>query len=322
MNINPKIIILILLAILLFFVSSAHAAPVDPGDYNSMVEGFQVFFNNAQNAVADVINYNQYQDFVFILYSFFALLLIVFTFSKYITAGVDYTEILSLVILLLMVNLLMTEYDVLTRALWNWSQGFAGAIQQAALGSDQLYAPMSFIWRVMSGIEFEGWNLLLSPLKWIATFVAMLVALVLTLLSVYATVWGLWGYLVAKMIGLMFVPTILFDKLSFLFDGWLRFFLGFLLYSVIARVNLTLVVLSISSLYGIPPLNPGVSTIHIGGALLFELGGLLAFLLVGVLALMSTGRFVSSVVGGANMGMGGAMAGVALGLSRSIMRGK
>jgi hypothetical protein len=105
-----------------------------------------------------------------------------------------------------------------------------------------------------------------------------------------------------------------------LFDGWLRFLFGFLLYSVIARVNLTLVVLALSSLYGVPPLNPGVSTIHIGGAMLFELGGLLAFVLVGILALISTGRFVSSVVGGSSIGMGGALAGLSLGMSRVILR--
>lgn len=318
-------IIYILLNILLLMgvlMQPVQAAPVDPSDYSSLTANLQTFIVNAENAVTSILAFGQYQSFVDTLYLFFAVLLIIFSISKYINGALAVGDILSLVIVLLMTRLLITEFDALTGALWRWSQGFGGAISQAAIGDDALYAPMGFIWRLMAGIEFEGYNILFSPLKWIATIFAMIIAFFLSLIAILATVWAVWGYLVAKIIGLMFVPTIMFDKLSFLFDGWLRFFFGFLIYSVIARVNLILVVLALSSLYGIAPLSSNPTVIHIGGRVLFELAGLLSILVVCILALISTGRFVAAVVGGTNMGMGGAMAGFAVGVSRTIMRGR
>ncbi len=117
------------------------------------------------------------------------------------------------------------------------------------------------------------------------------------------------------MVGWMFIPMIMFERLSWLFDGWLRFFFGFLIYGVMARANLVLVAIVLKAFFNLPSFS-----VPPGQAYFFEVRhlsdsfGLLSFLLIGVLALISTGQFASSIAGGVG-GIGSAVRGLAFGLT-------
>jgi hypothetical protein len=112
----------------------------------------------------------------------------------------------------------------------------------------------------------------------------------------------------------------MFKRLSFLFDGWMRLFIGFLVYGIIARANLLLTVLAIKSFFGIPGYVVNTNTsmrIDFNGVA--DLFGLVGFLFIAILALIATGRFATAVVSSAS-GFGQSISTLAYGLTR-VMRG-
>ena len=109
-------------------------------------------------------------------------------------------------------------------------------------------------------------------------------------------------------------------RMSYLFDGWVRLFTGFLVYGVIARANLILTVLAIKAFFGIPGYTVDTaSSIRIDFEGIADLFGLGAFLFIAILSLIATGRFATTVVSGAG-GFGDSVRTVAFGVAR-VLRG-
>ena len=112
------------------------------------------------------------------------------------------------------------------------------------------------------------------------------------------------------------MPFLLYERLSWLFDGWLRFFFAFIVYAIISRLNLALVAMAFASYFQVTPslgTQPVVTVPPITA--LSDVFGLLVFALVGVLALLSTGSFVSTIVGGS-----AASTGIGSMLSKSVSK--
>jgi len=125
------------------------------------------------------------------------------------------------------------------------------------------------------------------------------------LLAVLTVTWAIWGYSLAKMIGWMFIPMLMFQRLEWLFSGWLRLFFGFLLYNVIARVNLVLVALILKNLLGATSISPTQDMpFQMAMTSIYDVAGVLVFLVVAVLALISTGKFASTIAGSGGGGGG------------------
>lgn len=295
----------------LLLAGIADAAPVDPGSSQAVVSGWQTFFTNAQASVTRVLNDSEYVGFVNILFTFFAVLLIIFFFTRYAMGEAGFYQALLVIFLLSFVRLLLNEYPTLTNAIWNWGQGFGGLIQRVLLGSTDLWAPLSYVQKMTSALLFNAnyswWDIPSVLMSLLASVLLAIIAFMLVIIVSFATAWGMWGFLVAKMLGQMFLPFLLFERLSFLFDGWLKFFLSFVFYAVIARINVALVALAFSAYFGVPPSNIGDTAFDLTGKLLSELWGLAFFQFVGIVALISTGRFVMALVGGANITMGSAL---------------
>ena len=139
-----------------------------------------------------------------------------------------------------------------------------------------------------------------------ATIFASLVSVVLGLAALVVDVWGFWGFAIAMSMGVVMVPFMLYQRLSFLFDGWVKFFFGFLVYCIIAKVNMALVAVDIMTymkstvgalLGGSAP--PGAAVNVEGFA---DVLGLLMFVGVGIFTLGATGSFARAVVMGAGGG--------------------
>ena len=146
------------------------------------------------------------------------------------------------------------------------------------------------------------------------------------LLSVFAyvsVIWGFWGFTLAKLVGLIFIPTLLYERLSWLFDGWLRFFIGFLVYYIIARLNVVLVACSIALYFGIGipfTATPGAPIELPFMASIFDALGVFVYMFVGLLSLFSTGKFAATIVSGAaGGGMGQAAQGAAQAVAKLAM---
>jgi type IV secretory pathway VirB6-like protein len=142
-----------------------------------------------------------------------------------------------------------------------------------------------------------------------AVLASISTAIVVTLLGIAALlvdIWGFWGFAIALAIGMVFVPFMLYQRLAFLFDGWVRFTMGFLVYTIVARVNLALVAVALLTYQGATVaglLGGGVAAPVLPKVESFaDVLGMLLFATVGVFTLGATGTFARSMVMGAGGG--------------------
>ena len=251
-----RLVKLILISTLIFFClcQIVYAAPpdVDPSRFSDTAAGFQHFYLNLVPYIQKVVTDSVVTDFSTTLWKFFAVILIVWTMTIYVMRGADFSELFTVIFMIMITHILMINFDSITSALWSWSEAFATGIQKSAIGvSDEFFAPR-YIWNLVTSFSWSAENFLLHPQNVFAAIMLSLASVGISVLAFFASVWALWGYSIAKIIGLMFVPTLLFDWLSWLFDGWLRFFFGFLLFNVIAKANLMIAIIALSAYFGLP----------------------------------------------------------------------
>jgi hypothetical protein len=82
---------------------------------------------------------------------------------------------------------------------------------------------------------------LTEPYKLLCTYTVQVVLSILTALIGVIIAYGAIGATIIGLLGPVFIPWMVFDKTEFLFWGWLRAFLGFSFYKVIAAATLSLI---------------------------------------------------------------------------------
>jgi hypothetical protein len=80
-----------------------------------------------------------------------------------------------------------------------------------------------------------------EPYTLLCSYTVQLVLTVLTGLIAVITAYGAIGATVIGLLGPVFIPWMVFDKTDFLFWGWLKAFLGFEFYKVVAAATLSIV---------------------------------------------------------------------------------
>ncbi len=312
---NAKIIIL-LLSLLVLPTPFAGADP--PPDFNDSMGRMNSFMGYAGTALNNIINDADLAGFVDALWVTLTILLLFNVLSKYAMSGIAFVELLHPLLLIFITRIMLNHYDFLTGLCWDWSEGIAGGIQRAVIGNSDPFLLPGFINDVVAGIETTDVSIWDGLKLFLAGNVIMTILLLLSVLAFLANTWALYGYTLAKIIGWFFIPFIMVKKMSFLFDGWVRLFLGFLVYGIIARANLLLTVLALKAFFGIPGFSVNtMSSTRVDLTGLADLFGLAGFLFVAILALISTGRFASNIASGAT-GFGDSVQSIAYGLARVI----
>jgi hypothetical protein len=148
------------------------------------------------------------------------------------------------------------------------------------------------------GLECLGSQLLSIP----AAILAYALVIVLGIIATLVELWTLWGFEIAYAVGWLTVPFMMFERLSFLFDGWLKFFFGMIVYVVVAKINLALVLLGLEILFGVAHGTTDIPAVHVSVGGFFDVVGMVVFLIVGIASLYSTGRFASAIVNSAGGG--------------------
>lgn len=311
----------------LFQYTYAVAAGPNPSETGPVLAGFERFIAKVSHLIDGGIADPDFVYFTGLLFNFFVILTITWTMFKFAFRGLNVEDILTQVLLILMVNVLMSTFTTWTNACWGIAEGVAGSLQNGMLGTkDSFFAPQ-YIANILSSITFGDFSaMIFNPVKaFVVGFniIILTVAMVLlSALSFIAVMWGFWGFSLAKLIGLMFIPFLLYERLSFLFDGWLRFFFGFIIYYIIARLNVVMVACSLALYFNLPvpmqlgPLQPIEMPMM---SSMFESLGVIVFLIVGLLSLFSTGKFAATIISGAGGGGMGSAASSAARMAAKVM---
>src|SRR5439155_8607237 len=118
-----------------------------------------------------------------------------------------------------------------------------------------------------------------------AVLVAYVMVLALGIIATLVELWTMWGFQIAYAIGWLTIPFLLFERLSFLFDGWLKFIFGMVVYVIVAKINIALVLLGLEVMFGVGDVAD--QTVQVHG--FFDVIGMLVFMAVGIATLYSTG---------------------------------
>jgi hypothetical protein len=152
---------------------------------------------------------------------------------------------------------------------------------------------------------------LTEPYKLLCTYTVQIILSILTALIGVIVAYGAIGATIVGLLGPVFIPWMVFDKTEFLFWGWLRAFLGFSFYKVVAAATL-----SVISHLLITYLTSGANNMNDPGNLATLMPGLLILCFVASFILLKipamTATLFSGHTGGHDGGLSLATSSVAL----------
>lgn len=217
----------------------------------------------------------------------------------------DLIDILGVVALVSIVLIMIEFYNPATSATFEFTDGIGISIQKALTGSGDMFLIPDYIFAVVNNISvpMSVWDALSSFSNLLMLGVITLVMIMLSILGLVGMAWASWGFALAKMIGIFTVPLILLPATRGFFDGWVRFFMGFLIYGIVIRTNLALVALLLSVFFNVPiSETPGAKPMVIDPDDWADMVGLLALLVVAYISIVSTGKFASALAGSIGFG--------------------
>ncbi len=241
--------------------------------------------------------------------------------AKWMMRQADVFEVVSVVLLILIVRTIQTFYSRITETLHSLSLDLASAIQEPVVGTTDIFFAPAYLHNIMTNISLTPLDFFVSITSLLSIGGVFLVSGLLSVLAFFTVAWGTWGYVVATLIGWVVIPFLMVPRLAFLFDGWFRFLVGFLVYDVIARLNISLALVLITGYFDLP-LSAGSVTapITMPGLTFAELAGFVTLAVVAIVGLLATGKFAIAIASGVG-GAGGAIARATLGsaaLARSL----
>lgn len=251
---------------------------------------------------------------------FLAIAIYVFSMAvaKWMMKQTDVFDVVAAVLMIVIVSTIQAFYGTLMEILHSISSDLAAAIQQPIVGTtDVLFAP-AYIHNIMTNISFTPLDIFAGVGSLMSISGVYLLAGLLSVVAFFTVAWGTWGYAVATLIGWVFIPFLMVPRLSFLFDGWFRFMVGFLVYDVLARVNIALSLVLITKYFGLPLAAGSVGApIVMPGLTFAEVAGFFALVVVALVGLLATGKFSVAIASGVG-GAGSVLARVALGAGAAV----
>lgn len=232
----------IFVQILMLFLLSANTYAIDlPVQKDNETTIIKTFTKSLDDMVKKITaKESDIYKFSMNIWMLFSSALIVHLFVKYIYSGISIPQIVHMLLVILFVKFAIEYFDAATELCWDLSNAVCSAIRKTTTdgGEDILY-PLKNILNITSKVVVSGGSILsVGVTKMINTFIIKVATTLMSGVAFCATIWSLWGYGLTKMIGLLFIPTLLNVHTSWLFDGWFRLFATTILFGMLAQVNL------------------------------------------------------------------------------------
>jgi TrbL/VirB6 plasmid conjugal transfer protein len=154
---------------------------------------------------------------------------------------------------------------------------------------------------------------LTEPYTLLCTYTVQIILSILTALIAVIIAYGAIGATIIGLLGPVFIPWMVFDKTDFLFWGWLKAFLGFEFYKVVAAATL-----SVISHLLISYLTSGAMNVDDPKNLIYLMPGLLMLCIVAGFILLKIPTMTASLFSGGTGGHGIGMGGV---ISAALLKG-
>jgi len=283
---------------LLLLISVQNAFAVET-DYNKAMTTANVFIQSVNSFMQNITIEPDLSSFVTSVWLFFAGIAILPALIGWARDASKLELLLVQANMVLITGWILMQYNFLTGLVWGVNEGIAGGIQNAAVGNPDPFFLPAFIHDVIAAIDRTGISWLEGMRVAFSGWIIMPALALLSIASLLVNIWCLWVFCIAKIIGFFIVPFLLSKRFHFIFDGWLRFLLAYVIYGIIARINLVLCAILIRAFFNLPSFAAPVEAIPLSMEALPQMIGLISFNLIAILALIQTGRFAQSIISGA-----------------------
>jgi type IV secretory pathway TrbL component len=208
-------------------------------------------------------------------------------------------DLLTLMLTIAFVHFLLSGYRLVFPPIFDAGRHVADVLGNGIGGVDGT-SMAEAIFRALLRLDLnpacDSWDCIGKDIMTLpATVFAYVMAVVLGIIATLVELWTLWGFQIAFAVGWVTVPFLLFERLSFLFDGWLKFFFGMIIYVLVAKVNLALVLIGLKVMLNLA--GEGAFPVSVTG--FFNLVGMFVFVAVSICTLFCTGKFASAIVNNA-----------------------
>jgi hypothetical protein len=154
---------------------------------------------------------------------------------------------------------------------------------------------------------------LTEPYTLLCTYTVQIILSILTALIAVIIAYGAIGATIIGLLGPVFIPWMVFDKTDFLFWGWLKAFLGFEFYKVVAAATL-----SVMSHLLISYLTSGAMNVDDPKNLIYLMPALLMLCIVTGFILLKIPAMTASLFSGHTGGHGSGMGGL---ITAAVLKG-
>lgn len=245
----PRTLVLALLLVLagMFAPTDEAAAQAQPPAAAPAIYERMQAWNQAINArVALAVQNPRYFRAANVFWIVFSLIALVQVFLR---AGFTgwmrhLPDLIDKLVLIALVWGLMLTYNTWTSLVNDVFLGLREILQTAITGDPDPFAPA---FRILYAAESVNYDTGFALLDWAASIPIILASVLVTavlfiicVVAAGASMWAFWGYTIMKLIGLFFVPFLLFDRLAQWFDNWFSLFAAFSIYNLLVSLSLNL----------------------------------------------------------------------------------
>ncbi|WP_035351406.1 type IV secretion system protein [Edaphobacter aggregans] len=169
------------------------------------------------------------------------------------------------------------------------------------IGTDQTQEVQNTIHQALSKIGTLSPSFT-EPYTLLCTFTVQIILTILTAVIAVIIAYGAIAATIVGLLGPIFIPWMVFDKTEFLFWGWLRAYLGFMFYKVVAAATL-----SVISHLLITYLTSGAMNVDSPAKLIYLMPGLLVLVFVACFILIKIPAMTASLFSGHTGGHDGGL---------------
>lgn len=299
-----RLLLIVLLALASAWATPARAqASADPGS-TTILQRMQRFNDTVTAKVRFVVADARYTRATSSLFILFALMLLIGVLMRTGFNGwmTNMPFVIERMTLLIITASLLTSFTTWTQFVDLLFRGFGEIIQTAMTGDSDPFAPAFRLMRAAESIQFDtgyiGLDIGAHAFVMLAVGTTLISLIALCVVSAGASMWAFWGYTLLKIIGPIFVPFLLFDRLSHWFDNWFNLFAGFLVYGLLigVAINLAAFAFYIGLGFSDTLTPPGTAPLVINDP--WEILPMIVFTLLSLWGIVRCGALAAGITGG------------------------
>ena len=284
------------------------------------------FNNDIAAKIAEITQVgSDYYNIGLVFMTALAAIYLVIAITQYVFRGKDWPQLLGSIVYTAIVMAIFVTYGEVVRAFSAAPYAIATTLQTATLGSDDAFAPMVYLYKVVTNVTFKNdtaWYDIVGQIdsalsSGIFAVAFLFVQAVYLLAIAWATLWPIISLFALKIIGFITIPFLFAGQLEFVFYGWLRQFFMLLLFVLLVNGVMIANVLLVAFAFNLPFSADTVGQTIVSGLLARAL--IIAIIVFGTVALFQAQRIAAAWTGSDALSSGLART-AALAITKGILK--